>query len=622
MEPVARWLLTYLLHSTLLLGLAALARLALGERRLALQEALLRAALVGGFVTAGLQVGLGLHPLAGSLAVPAALAAPASPLAGALSPAGPAGLGARPTFAVAPAPAREPGSGVPIDDPPARLESPVSAPALPAWVGAAAVAARDGLRRWLALAWAVAAAVALARLGVAGVRLQRLLRGRRPIVAGALGTLAAGLGRALGLRRPVPLSAAARLAVPLATGVLRPEVCLPERAVAELGTDEQAALCAHELAHVARRDPAWLLLGRLVEALAPAQPLNAWARRRLQDLAECLSDDLAVAASGRPLGLARSLVDVASWTVGDLSFSPVAAVGAVSARSRLGHRVERLMDPARTLERPRRVLLPAAAAFVLATALVAPVVSSSATPDEPQPAPQPQAAPEPQPAPPAPPPPAPRPAPKARPAPAPRPAPKPEATPADASERLEEITRQIADRARLNEAEMKKLEAQIEALTARIHVDPAEMERLSAEMEKAATELAESAAADVTRGSGERSERTAEAAHRVAELERQIRETARATRVPADEVHALAEQARALAEQVRPTADELRELRRLSADQARLAAEQVREAMRAARDALREAGEEMRRALETQRDVQRGQQQEHRQDDQGDRHRE
>jgi bla regulator protein blaR1 len=632
MEPVVRWLLTYLLHSTVLLGLAALARLALRERRLGLQEALLRAALVGGFVTAGLQVGLGLHPLGGSLALPAALAGPGSPLAGARSSSARAGLAAHPTFAVAPAPVRtDDSTGLAIDAPPARLESPASASVLPEWVGEAAAAARDGLQRSLALAWALLAAVALARLGVAAVRLQRLLHGRRPIVAGALGALAARLGRALGLRRPVPLSAAERLSVPLATGVLRPEICLPERAVAELGTDEQAALCAHELAHVARRDPAWLLLARLLEALAPVQPLNAWARRRLQDLAECLSDDLAVAASGRPLGLARSLVDVASWTIGDLSFSPVAAVGAVSARSRLGHRVERLMDPARTLERPRRLLLPAAAVLVLATALVTPVVSGSVTPDEPQPASaQPPAAQEPPPAPPAPeavpapePAPAPQPpaAPKARPAPAPRapkpapaphPAPKVEVPSAEARERLEQLSRQIAERARANEAEMKELQAQIEAITSKIHVDAPEIERLSAEMEKAAGELAESVSADVGGEGAKGSERTAEAARRMAELEKQLREATRSTRLPAEEVRALAEKARALAEQARPTADELREIRRLTT-------EQVREAMRAAREALREASQQMERALEARPDAQRDHRRDEHRDDQGDR---
>ncbi|HEX9186867.1 MAG TPA: hypothetical protein VGB87_07340, partial [Vicinamibacteria bacterium] len=71
MEPVLRWLLTYLVHSTVLLAAAWIRGAALRERRLVLQEAVLRAALLGGFVTAGLQVGLDLRPVAGALAVPA-----------------------------------------------------------------------------------------------------------------------------------------------------------------------------------------------------------------------------------------------------------------------------------------------------------------------------------------------------------------------------------------------------------------------------------------------------------------------------------------------------------------------------------------------------------------------
>jgi Zn-dependent protease with chaperone function len=215
MEPVVRWLLTYLVHSTLLLGAAGLARLALRERRLALQEALLRAALVGGFVTAGLQVGLELRPLAGSLAVP--VTTPASALVSA-----PASAGVVPVAATRPS------------------EPSVVTSSLRARGTVAALAA--GWRPGLAIAWAALAGAGLAGLAVAALRLRRLLR------------------------RPVPVSVAERLSVPLATGVLRPEVCLPARAVHELGADEQAALCAHELAHVARRDPAWILLARLAEA--------------------------------------------------------------------------------------------------------------------------------------------------------------------------------------------------------------------------------------------------------------------------------------------------------------------------------------------------------------------
>jgi beta-lactamase regulating signal transducer with metallopeptidase domain len=620
MEAAVHLLLTYLVHSTLLLAAAWLLCRALGERRLALQEAVLRAAVVGGFLTAGLQVGLGLDPLGGRLTLPGGSA--------------PAALAAEPgDFPPAPTtlaavPVASPSLSAAASPAPMRI---AIVPARPTTAEAALATSRRAVgehwRAAFALAWAAFALAALGRLAVGALRLGRLLRGRRPIEEAPLAPEAAALARALGLRRPVPLSAAPRLAVPLATGVLRPEVCLPARAVRDLGRDEQAALCAHELAHVARRDPAWILATRLAVALAPVQPLNRWACRRLHDLAECLSDDLAVAVSSRPLGLARSLVDVASWTTDEIAPVPAAAVGALSARSRLGHRVERLMDPLRRLERPRRPFLPLAAAAVLATALVTPVVSGSVAPAEPPapPAPAPAVAPG-APASPSTPAPAPLPAPAARPAPAPAPAPvvapAPPAAPApvdraDAASRratearLEELHQRIEARTRAHEKEMQALEAEIEKAAERFAPNEAEMRRLEHEMQKVARDMA--AAAGALAGSEGESEKLRA---RLAAMHEELRRSAEGLRLPAEESRALAEKARALAELAKPTDAELAELRELSRqlaresmpqadDLARLMRESAREARRAAaesrhagREAMREAIAEMRRALD------------------------
>ena len=602
MDLAARLLLTYLVHSTALLGTAWVACRVLGERRLALQEALLRAALLGGFATAALQVGAGVAPLGGALRLPAA--APERIAADAASP-------------LAPAAARA--VAVPL------RAAPVAAVVAdePAWPRRAAAAVRGVVGvRWreaLGLAWATLAALALARIAVASRRLSRLLRGREALAVRALAPGLEDVAGSLGLRAPLRISAAPRLSVPLATGILRPEVCLPPRALAELGAEERVALCAHELAHLSRRDPAWILAARLAEGLAPLQPLNTWARRRLQDVAECLSDDLAVAASARPLGLARSLVDVASWTLGEPALLPVAAAGALSARSRLGHRVERLMDPVRRLERPRRLLLPAAAAAVLATALVTPVVSGSASRE-----PEPQAA-----------------TPRAAAAPAARPAASTPsaATPAAerdlsderrpaAEERLEEITRRIAERTRLNEAEMKELEAQLRARAEAFHPSEADTRALAVELEKAARELAVASAARVEAGADRQAQAEAvrEAARRMAGLQGEMREKAAAFRVPAEEMRALQEQLRAVTERVRPTAAEREELRTLSrelarqstvesaearqqvleearsqAREARQAAAAAREAAQAVREAMQQAAAELRRATEEMR---------------------
>jgi beta-lactamase regulating signal transducer with metallopeptidase domain len=614
MDSLARLLLTYLLHSTVLLGAAWIACRILGERRLALQEALLRAAVAGGFVTAALQVGLGVEPLGGVLRLPsAAVVDHGAPVA------------AHP--AVAGRSSARPAAGVGLHgrDWPTGL---LIVPAEPTWAERASDTARRLVAaRWreaLALAWGALAGLAVARLVVASRRLARLLRDREALAAEALAPQVQTIGGALGLRSPLRISTAPRLSVPLATGVLRPEVCLPRRAVVELGADEQVALCAHELAHVRRRDPAWILVARLAESLAPVQPLNAWARRRLQDVAECLSDDLAVSVSARPLGLARSLVDVAAWALDEPALLTAAAAGALSARSRLGHRVERLMDPVRRLERPRRLLLPSAAAVVLATALLTPVVSGSVSREtEPAPAPVVQSTASPAAAPGAAPAPAPRAlaeaAPPARPSADERAA--AEKARRQTEERIEEIGRKIEERAKLHEADLRRIEEELQAKTAGFHPDDAEMQRLAAELAKAAQEMTSARAARIAAGSDERAQTDAAraAAERMAVLRRELRDKTAAMRVPAEEMRALQEQLRTLAEQVRPTAEEREELRRLSRELARqsmpdlsVLREQViedarrqalesRRAAEAARDAMRLATEELRRATEAMR---------------------
>src|SRR6185295_2829379 len=59
------WLLTYLLHSTLLLGLAWLASKPLARWSVAAEEAVWKIALVGALLTASLQFAAGWEPAAG-----------------------------------------------------------------------------------------------------------------------------------------------------------------------------------------------------------------------------------------------------------------------------------------------------------------------------------------------------------------------------------------------------------------------------------------------------------------------------------------------------------------------------------------------------------------------------
>jgi hypothetical protein len=208
-DLAARALLTYLLHSTLLLGLAALVRRALGERRLAVQEAVLRAALAGAFATTALQLGLDLQPLGGALRLQASARANRQATDPAVATA------SRPLLAV----------------PAARL-APVAAPRWEARLVLAPTPAERALalasgvswRQALASAWAALAAFALLRLGVAALRLRRLLRDREPLRDARLVPQAARLAGALGLPASVRLSTAPHLSF---AGAHLPELVVP-----------------------------------------------------------------------------------------------------------------------------------------------------------------------------------------------------------------------------------------------------------------------------------------------------------------------------------------------------------------------------------------------------------
>ena len=119
------------------------------------------------------------------------------------------------------------------------------------------------------------------------------------------------------------------------------EICIPERALLELGDEEQQAMLAHELAHLARRDPAWLLAAHSIERALFLQPFNRFLRRRMQREAEVLSDAWAVERTGKPFVFARCMMEVARWTAA----RPERAFGVAMAREQsfLVERVERVL---------------------------------------------------------------------------------------------------------------------------------------------------------------------------------------------------------------------------------------------------------------------------------------
>jgi beta-lactamase regulating signal transducer with metallopeptidase domain len=354
-ETALAWGMTYALHSTLLLALALLASKALARQSPRLAEIALRGALLGSLATASVQVALGYEPLAGRFHLGSAEVASAQPESAV--PAAPGTALARMAPMTRMAPAAVSTASAP------RVESvatvPERSPAAPALLAALPATA--------VVLWGAVGLLLLAASLRNYSRLISRVRYRSQVVGGSL---LESLGRLAGdgrLARRVRLTCSSRLPVPVAfRSGRRAEIALPPRALFGLTGEQQEGLLAHELAHLERRDPEWLLGGRLLASVLFFQPLNWLALTRLRELSELLADEWAVARTGRPLSLARCLTEVAGWSIGPVRALPVP--GMAGGAPQLAQRVRRLLEESRTGHRPWRS---AALAAVLAVLLVA-----------------------------------------------------------------------------------------------------------------------------------------------------------------------------------------------------------------------------------------------------------
>ncbi len=308
-----RWLATYGAHSTVLLG-ATLLLTRTGRLGPAASERAWRIGLLGGALTATLAMVFG---------SPIALfpTAPPEPLASR------APLEPVPETLVE-TPVRPDVSVTTVSDAPAPATSPSAPESGPD-------------PSLLLLLWPLGALALLFRDHAVRRRLARSFARRVPNVQRAVHDLVASLRREAGLRRPVAVSTSPAIASPVALGVRRLEIVLPERALRELDPAALEAMLAHEVAHLARRDPLWARAYAAATGLLFFQPLNHLARRRLADLAERRADAWAARAEHRRVALARCLTTVAGW-IGDRRV-PATVPAMAARRASLGVRVQTLL---------------------------------------------------------------------------------------------------------------------------------------------------------------------------------------------------------------------------------------------------------------------------------------
>jgi HEAT repeat protein/beta-lactamase regulating signal transducer with metallopeptidase domain len=353
---ILSWLLTYAIHSTILLGVTLVIALRFADEH-AWLDLVWKAALLGPLVTASVQVGSGLIPLGGRW--PIGIAAPVAE-AGAVLP--------EPLIAAAP---------------PERAAVRPSSPAQPrgerAVQPASPLAISTGVNKVAAmwpllavLSWMTIGAVMLVRFGVRVLRLHRALASGPAVSSDDLRQMVVALG-ADGHRAPIRLTTSETCAIPLALPGRR--IVLPERFQQQLDAEHQRAALAHEIAHVIRRDPAWRILVGTLERAFFFQPLNRVAHARLCDSAEFLCDQWAVQQTRSPLALARCLSIVASWA--SPASDRISAGASTMARgdSPIVRRVTRILnEPARPAWRPSAVWL---APPLTVVAMAAPLVTAA-----------------------------------------------------------------------------------------------------------------------------------------------------------------------------------------------------------------------------------------------------
>ena len=335
------WLLTYAIHSTVLLSLAWLL-VRVRPWSPAVSEILWKSAMLGGILTASVQLRLDVRPAGTVMLQRPAITAPAAARA-------------------------------PIDEPnlsaPARATVMASTPQSSAEQSGPAISmTRSSVA---VLAWGLVALI----LGLSYIARRLILVGRlgdrQPVADGRLREMLIELARGAGLRRTPRLTSTSRISSPIALGV--GEICVPDTALTDLDLEQQRSLLAHELAHLARRDPVWLGLTSLIERVFWIQPLNRVASRQIATAAEFQCDDWAVRRTGSGVPLARCLAQVAEWIQASPLGVPVA--GMAEERSLLVSRVARLLEGVTPTTRSRRGIAVGAIAVLVATIVVAPGVS-------------------------------------------------------------------------------------------------------------------------------------------------------------------------------------------------------------------------------------------------------
>src|SRR5688500_1515279 len=178
---------------------------------------------------------------------------------------------------------------------------------------------------------------------------------------------------------PVPAGIEIRIAPtvlePGVVGLRRPVILLPEGIDSYLTADQLAAVLAHEVCHVRRRDNLTAAIHMLVEAVFWFHPLVWWIGARLVATREQACDEHVMVETAQPIAYAEGIVSVCRRYV-EAPLMSVAGVGGADVKARIDSILANRIGLRLTLS--KRLLLGAVAMLSLCIPLVTGAIEAAA----------------------------------------------------------------------------------------------------------------------------------------------------------------------------------------------------------------------------------------------------
>ncbi|MDA7980610.1 MAG: hypothetical protein MPJ50_17780 [Pirellulales bacterium] len=206
---------------------------------------------------------------------------------------------------------------------------------------------------WFGFAWGIVGIALLARSLGGRVLLWRFALSLETNQNPNLARMAEDIAHRLKCRRPLTIKTSAKLAGPLAFGMIWPTLALPANFRRQFTPEGQQAVLVHEIAHLRHRDPFWLLVADLLTSLLWWNPIIWLTRAHLKHESELVADEATLCLEDGPAHLASSLFQLGSRLARPRAIGFVSANGS-GLKSNLGQRIERLVNLDEDTCRPRR----------------------------------------------------------------------------------------------------------------------------------------------------------------------------------------------------------------------------------------------------------------------------